>query len=119
MPKTNPTVGEMIERIQQQDLRHEVYAHLVEHLAQFISTDTHEPKHGIVSQITGVVPEETIQSVKDELEILATDIKTEALKLRNNVVSDKRRTNVKKTAKAKTRKNKKAANRKKSHKRAK
>ena len=77
------TVGEVIKSVQQLELKFEVLREDQRFLEQFISTDTHQPKTGIASS-TGsheVVPEEVIQEVKDEIEVMGIEIKHQAVTL--------------------------------------
>jgi hypothetical protein len=77
------TVGEVIKEVEQLELKWTVLQEIQTFLAQFISTDTHQPKSGIASSVGthDIVPEKVIQEVKDELEILAIEVKHQAVTL--------------------------------------
>lgn len=108
------TIGEVIEQVEQIDLKLAVYRELQEFLSQFIPTDAYEPATGIATTLTetGAVPSEVVEVVRDEIEAKTGELEIEANELKNLTLklpaSTKRvpvrRTRVKTKPKAKAKK---------------
>lgn len=82
------TVGDTIEKVNRLQLKQAVLDEAIQFLAQFIATDSFEPKNGIASPLSGdVIPQDVIEEVKDELFGERVKLETQILELKGQAVS--------------------------------
>ena len=83
MPDDPKTIGEILQQLAALEMRGTVYKQVSAFLDRFISTDTFTPKEGIASPVKpyDTVPEETVQAVKDAVELTIVEIQAEVEKI--------------------------------------
>lgn len=78
------TIGEILEKVEDLELRAAVYDELIAYLSKFISTDSYQPTAGIKAPVglEDAVSEETIEEVRGDLQKTVDGIRAEILKLK-------------------------------------
>lgn len=88
--KTRKTVGEVILEIERLRLKQAVVSEADKFLSQFVSTDSYEPDKGISSPVTaGVVPQEVIEEVRFELEVMRNECALQISELSGHTIKIK------------------------------
>jgi|GEM_PF-2747775 len=106
---TKKTIADLLEELDRIKLKQRVLSEAIEYLSKFISTDSYSPQSGIASPVDqGIVPEDVIEEVRDDLEVLRIRLQADAAELTHHPVPGKKATTKKKKA---TTKKKKASRR--------
>jgi len=93
------TVGEILDEVNKLELKRAVFFEVDRFLSKFIRTDSHIPDVGMLSPITtGVIAEDVIEEVKDELLVRQLEYTMQIEKLKGQTTTTTKKTATRKRA---------------------